>query len=106
MSLRLAFKLPLVSRFVESIVNPENHPQKRCRRKSDSDLHIKPAETDVTVMRLRQVERRLLLERERKQQIESENEGEEAAVSDGVSTGDEIYAAAALETTTGMESGM
>ena len=96
----------MMSRFVESNVNLGKHAQEGCRRKSDSDLHIKPAATDVTVMRLRQVESRLVLERERKQQIESENEGEEAAVSDGESTGDEIYAAAAPETTTGMESGM
>ena len=58
-------------------------------------------------MRLRQVESRLLLERERKRQIESENEREEAAVFDGESTGDEIYAAAAApEATTGMKSGL
>ena len=96
----------MMSWFVESNVNLGEHAQEGCRRKSDSDLYIKPAETDVTVMRLRQVERRLLLERERRQQIESENESEEVAVSGGESKGDKIYAAAAPETTTGMESGM
>lgn len=96
----------MMSRFVESNVNLEKHSEEGCRRKSDSDLYIKPAETDVAVMRLRQVERTLLLERERKQQKENESESEEAAVSDGESTGDEVYAAAAPETTTGMESGM
>ena len=66
-----------MSRFVESNVDLDKHPQERCRRKSDSDLHIKPVETDVTFMRLRQVER-LLLERERKQQIEREHKSDAA----------------------------
>lgn len=95
-----------MSRFVESNVNLDKQPQERCRRKSDSDLHIKPVETDVTFMRLRQVESRLLLERERRQQLERENKSETATVSDGENTRDEIYATAAPETATGMESGM
>jgi len=52
------------------------------------------------------VESRLLLERERRQHIESENKSETAAVSDGEETGEEIYAVAAPETMTGMASGM
>jgi len=58
-------------------------------------------------MRLRQVESRLLLlERERRQQIESENKGGSDTVSDVENTRDEICAAAAPETTTSMERGM
>lgn len=87
-------------------MNLGKQPQERCRRKSDSYLHIKPVETDVTFMRLRQVESRLLLERERRQHIESENKSETAVVSDGEETGEEIYAVAAPETMTGMASGM
>ena len=95
----------MIFRFVESNVNLDKQPQERCQRKSDSYLHIKPVETDVTFMRLRQVESRLLLERERRQQIESESKSETAAVSDDEETGEEIYASAAPETT-GVASGM
>ena len=56
-------------------------------------------------MRLRQVESRLLLEREKRQQIQSENKGETAAVPDGERTVDKISAAAAPETATRMKSG-
>ena len=96
-----------MSRFIESNVDLDKHPQERCRRKSDSDLYIQPVETDVTFMRLRQVESRLLLERERRQQIEREHKSDSDTASDVEDTRDEtVYAAAAPKTTTGMESGM
>ena len=80
---------------VASNIDDDKQPQERCRRKSDSDLCVKPVETDVTYLRLQQAEDRLLcLEREKREQLESEIKNETAETIDADVEGDDVMVVA------------
>lgn len=90
---------------VASNIDDNKQPQERCRRKSGSDLCVKPVETDVTYLRLQQAECRLSLEQEKREQLESEIKNQSAEAIDADIEGDEIYGAMAMAETTDKESG-